>query len=356
MENNTLLIIEEDDDNQVAMGVEAKEEEDPRSRLKLAMANKKLKEDFFKGNKTNQTTEIICSDFENEIHKNMQDLEDNVSLTYSSEDSSEDELNPINGTHNNDDNGEYDVSALRQSYGQQVPSILFPLFERRRLSECKEESETDDEETPTKPIITVTTANGVTHPTEVSTKKRFVVTKANENEIVTREEPTSPQQPVSILKKTPSPPSQQKLTGSPKKIRYDAHEALKDYTAAKNSHTIHFPCSPAAGNGRMNLKNIFSPQGNLNPHLDKRYFDTSLVEIRTSQNQLATSTKSLDDRFSQPLNDIWIKRTDLKNPNSISDKISVSSDSISSAKSNSRKNDVSWVIFYCKLSRNFDIY
>jgi hypothetical protein len=218
-----------------------------------------------------------------------------------------------------------------------------PFFERRRLSECKEESESDDEiEKPTKPIITVTTTNGETHP-EISTKKRFVVTKTNEDEMnVSKEEPASPQQPVSILKKTPSPPSHQKLTQSPKKIRYDAHEALKDYTASQNSHTIHFPCSPAAANGRMKLKNIFSPQGTLNPHLDKRYYDTSLVEIRTSQNQLATSTKSLDDSSSHPLNDIWIKRTDLKHPNSISDKISVSSDSITSSKSNSRKSDVSF--------------
>lgn len=343
MENNTLLIIEENDDNQTSTTEEAKEEEDPASRLKLAMANKKLKDDFFRENELNRTAEIINDDYENEIDKTMQDLEDKVSLTYSSDDESgDDESNPINGNLNSDDNGEYDVSvsekSLRSSYGQQVPSILLPFYERRRLSECKEESESDEEiEQPEKPIITVTTTNGVTHPTEVSTKKRFVVTKANEDEI------NVPQQPVSILKKTPSPPSQQKNTQSPKKIRYDAHEALKDYTAAKNSHTIHFPCSPAAV-GRMNLKNMFSPQGTLNPHLDKRYFDTSLVEIRTSQNQLATSTKSLDDTGkSQPLNDIWIKRTDLKHPNSISDKISVSSDSITSSKS--RKSDVSLIDF-----------
>lgn len=328
MENNTLLIIEENDDNQTSTAEEAKEEEDPRSRLKLAMANKKLKDDFFRENEINRASEIINDDYENE----MLDLEDKVSLTYSSDDD-----DPTNG----DENGEYDVSAsekasLRASYGQQVPSILLPFFERRRLSECKEESESDEEVEQPAPIITVTTTNGVTHPTEVAAKKRFVVTKANEDEInVSKEE----QKPVSILKKTPSPPSQQKLTQSPKKIRYDAHEALKDYTAAKNSHTIHFPCSPAAV-GRMNLKSMFSPQGNLNPHLDKRYFDTSLVEVRTSQNQLATSTKSLDDTgSSQPLNDIWIKRTDLKHPNSISDKISVSSDSITSSKS--RRSDVS---------------
>lgn len=353
MENNTLLIIEENDDNQTSTAEEAKEKEDPRLKLKLAMANKKLKEDFFRENEINRTAEIMNDDYENEIDKTMQDLEDKVSLTYSSDDDSDyDEGIPLDGTLHGNDNGEYDASvsekSLRSSYGQQVPSILLPFYERRRLSECKEESESDEEvEQPAiKPIITVTTENGDTHPTEAPAKKRFVVTKANEDEInASKEEQASPQQPVSILKKTPSPPSQQKLTQSPKKIRYDAHEALKDYTATQNSHTIHFPCSPAAANGRMKLKNIFSPQGNLNPHLDKRYFDTSLVEIRTSQNQLATSTKSLDDTSSShPLNNIWIKRTDLKHPNSINDKISDSSDSITSSQSNNRRNDVSWII------------
>lgn len=348
MENNTLLIIEENDDNQVSTPAkEAKVEEDPRSRLKLAMANKKLKEEFFRENEINRTAEIMNEDYENEIDKTMLDLEDKVSLTYSSDESDDDGSVPLNlnGTANGDENGEYDVTPLRSSYGQQVPSILLPFYGRRRLSECKEESETDDENEPSpKPTITVTSTNGITQPTEVATKKRFVVTKANEEDInVSTEEPTAPPQPVSILKKTPSPPSPQKLTHSPKKIRYEAQAALKDYSASQNSQTIHFPCSPTAV-GRANLKSMFSPQGTLNPHLDKRYFDTSLVEIRTSENQLATSTKSLDDTNSgRHLNEIWIKRTDLKHPNSISDKISDSSDSITSSKSNSRRNDVSWV-------------
>lgn len=342
MENNTLLIIEENDDNQTST-MEAKKEEDPRSKLKLAMANKKLKENFFRENEINRTAEIVDEDFESEIDKSMLDLEDKVSLTYSSDDSDVDDNEVIspNGKLNDEDNGDFDV---RSSYGQVVPSILLPFFERRRLSECIEESESDDEveKASPKPTITVTSTNGITQPTEVAAKQRFVVTKANEDEInVSKEEkPVSPQQPVSILKKTPSPPSQQKFTLSPKKIRYDAHQALKDIPAARNSQTIHFPCSPAAY-GRMNLKSMFSPQGTLNPHLDKQYFDTSLVEIRTSQNQLATSTKSLDDSRSHQLNDIWIKRTDSKLPNSISDKINDSSDSIMSSQSNSRRNDVS---------------
>lgn len=378
MENNPLLIIEENEDNQLSTitSKEKEEKEDPGSKLKLAMKNKRLKENFLQGaNEMNQTTEIMNEEFENEIDKSILDLEDNASLVYSSESDDDDEDNcesiPSNGTCISDDNsGEYDVgavetSSLRSTYGQQIPSILLPFYERRRLSECKEESESDEEteQIHTKPTITVTSTNGITHKTEISadvlpprTKQRFVVTKTVEEDmkVIKPPQPQTQQQPVSILKKTPSPPSQQKLIQqqSPKKIRYEAEDALKDISATKNSQTIHFPCTPSSSSGRTNVKSIFSPQGILSPHLDKRYFDTSLVEIRSSKNQLITSTKSLDGTSTeqqQPLNDIWIKRTDLKQPNSInnkassnSDKISVSSDSVTSSNCSSRKNDVSF--------------
>lgn len=339
MENNPLLIIEENDDTDTP--AKAKEE-DPRARLKVAMKNKKLKEEFFRENEINRTAEILNDDYENEIHKSILDLEDNASLAYSSDDDDDDddEDEAINGTLH-DENG----VALR-NYGPLVPSLLLPFYERRRLSECKEESESDEEiDSPTRPAITVTSTNGITHQTEIAAevpkaKQRFVVTKTVEDDMK-----VSKPQPVSILKKTPSPPSRQKLAAaqqSPKKIRYEAEEALKDVSARKNSQTIHFPCSPS---GHTSVKSIFSPQGILYPHLDKRYYDTSLVEIRTSQNQLITSTKSLDGTSTQPLNDIWIKQADLKqqnsNNNKNNDKISHSSDSITSSNCSSRKNDVS---------------
>lgn len=340
MENNSLLIIEENDDSDTPPSKAM--EEDPRLRLKVALKNKRLKEEFFRENEINRTAEILSEDFENEIHKSMLDLEDNASLAYSSDDDDDDdddveESIPPNGT---DENG----VVLRPTYGPS--SLLLPFFERRRLSECKEESESDEEnDSPMRPAITVTSTNGITHQTEIAAevpkaKQRFVVTRTVEDDMkVTK------QQPVSILKKSPSPPSRQKLAAaqhSPKKIRYEAEEALKDISARKNSQTIHFPCSPT---GHTSVKSIFSPQGILYPHLDKRYYDTSLVEIRTSQNQLITSTKSLDGTSTQPLNDIWIKQTDLKQPNSNNnknnDKISHSSDSITSSNCSSRKNDVS---------------
>lgn len=312
-QDNTLLIIEESDNEQKT------QEESPAVKLKLALANKKLKDDFFKENEINKTTEIINDDFENEIDESFLQMEQAVDLTYESE-SDDEKPAPSKGkfykrhakssgsSDSDDDDGQISAknskliesSVLqRKHYDDYHINSILTFFERRRLSECKEESESDVEvEVPEKPIIAITSTNA-------APKKRFIVTKTEEPVV---ENPVK--QPVSILKKTPSPPLNIKnpLTSSPKKIRYEA-TGLKDVSAQKNSQTIHFPCSSASVE-RPNVKSFFSPQGLLNPHLDKRYFDTSLVEVRASQT-LTNSSKSLDGRGSRQLDDnVWIKRKD----------------------------------------------
>lgn len=319
--DNTLLIIEESDNDQKT------QKEDPAARLKLALANKKLKDDFFKENEINQTTEIINDDFENEIDKSIMQMEQTVGLTYES--GSEDEPATSNGVSHKREANSYSSSSDSEDEGsvsitnnQLIEAmaqhqVIMPFYERRRLSECIEESESDEEVQ-----ATVKSAIKIT-PVVAPPKQRFTVTKAQEEPVV--ESPPAKQQPVSILKKTPSPPSNPKIliTQSPKKIRYEA-AALKDVPAQKNSQTIHFPCTAAAIE-RANLKSFFSPQGFLNPHLDPRYFDTSLVEVRASQT-LTESSKSLNDKGSRQLDDnVWIKRA--------VDQSSISSDSIDRSRS-----------------------
>lgn len=349
--DNSLLIIEESDNDTKA------QEENSAGKLKLALATKKLKEEFFKENEINKTTKIINDDFENEIDQSLLEMEQTAGLAYETESDDDGRAASSNGNFSkrrttssstsDSDDDDNTISAKnskliessvlqRKLYDeyQQIPSMMFQFYGRRRLSECKEESESDDEvEAPlTKPVIVITNGSEVKAP-----KQRFTVTKATEEQTVE----TSFKQPVSILKKTPSPPSNQKnlLTHSPKKIRYEA-SALKDVSPQKNSQTIHFPCSSSATE-RANVKSFFSPQGFLQPHLDRRYFDTSLVEIRTSQT-LTNSSKSLDDKGSRQLDDnVWIKRHE---PKSADDKISVSSDSISGSSRNVG-GSVSWIVY-----------
>lgn len=308
--DNTLLIIEEDDHK--------KEAEEEKS---LKKVRKQQHEEFVKDNAFNQTTEIIHDEFESQIEKSMDDLE-GLDVIYDS-DSDDEEIVPSNGhqklkeyspieSSSEDSDEELGRSCLNTQLieshvlqrrvwdetndnekGSYHPQAMQPFYERRRLSECLEEDE-EEEKTPT---------NGISAATEIAgPKRKFIVTKTLE------EDSTIQPKPVSILKKTPSPPSAQKNLAASKKIRIEA-EALRDVPARKNSQTIHFPCHSINAPLRVSAMSFFSPQGILNPHLDKRYFDTSLVEVRTSQSTLVGSTKSLDKSVNVTIDDdVWVKR------------------------------------------------
>lgn len=125
------------------------------------------------------------------------------------------------------------------------PFLIPPFQERRRLSQCKEEDEDDSEKN----------QNALSNKTRITgTKHKFIVTKT---ENIPRREV----------------------------------ENLRNMTAKQNAATIHFPCSSTQQ--RTSLSSVlFSPTREFNPHLDKRYFDTSLVEIRS--NSVTNSTTSLN--------------------------------------------------------------
>lgn len=83
-------------------------------------------------------------------------------------------------------------------------------------------------------------------------------------------------------------------------------ENLRHLTAKTNAATIQFPCS-AAINHRQPLAGLFASNSSFEPHLDKRFFDTSLVEVRIT----ADSTQSLNisgPQHSVDGNSIWERR------------------------------------------------
>lgn len=345
--DNTRLIIEENNDVKKA---ETKKENFSET-VKEVLANKKKAKEFVVDNKINETTESIGDEFENEIDQSLLEMEEQVGHVYDSDsddvlgngkkmyhssDASESDED-IEKKVKSDSNSQLIESSVLQcglwddATGYQQQPTVPRFYARRRLSECIEESESDDDEKPN-PVTGKRKVTPIAQSTEITgTKRKFTVTKATDD----NHKPVTPKieaKPVSILKKTPSPPSAQKSLPlhSPKKIRIEA-QALKNITARQNSQTIHFPC--AAGTGYATAKSLFSPQGHLNPHLDRRFFDTSLVEIRSSQTGLATSTKSLDDKndHSRLDNDVWEKRNDLKHQESAGSNITKSGSSSSNS-------------------------
>jgi hypothetical protein len=330
---NSLRIVEEND----CKKFDESSIYEAKKKLKLQQENHKENHD------------LIDDDFESAIEKSMQNLEETSSLNYDSCSGSEEEAGPgKGGNRSTDDSGDSDgdeEELLSHANNQLIEATVLqrrkwdeagnytyhqqqvlPFYERRRLSECLEEE--DEEEQSTNPTETPTITQNIT---EVSgPKRKFIVTKAEETM-----EPEQPAKPVSILKKTPSPPSAQKIPSHipnlPKKIRIEA-EALKNVSRTQNSQTIHFPCSSeyvATGN---TLKNLFSPQRLLTPNVSKKYFDTSLVEIRPAESDLTTSTKSLDKKGDIVLDDeVWVKRGDIQKNDS---GISGSNSSLSGGRSN----------------------
>lgn len=255
--------------------------------------NKNEKKQFEQDNEVNLTMEKLSDDFEKNIEESMNDLEslDHFERHDSEADIIEDKLIawPGNSTKrtsqpsnhvefcerrisassessNNSDNEEessyrtieeMDPFRSPESKNQNIlwRPLSIPFQERRRLSQCKEEDEDDSERV----------QNGGGNNAVSGRKHKFIVTKT---ETV-----------------CPRPEA----------------EKLRDVSAKHNAATIHFPCSSV--DQRASLSNVFM-KNDINPHLDKRFFDTSLVEIRSTNG----STKSLNKSNNKTDDTVWVPR------------------------------------------------
>lgn len=201
---------------------------------------------------------MICDDFERSIAESMDDLDE---LEYLA---AQDDVKPhrfhktllpeIQENSPLESNGSSPSVSFRQPeliHRKTWSSLTMPFQERRRLSQCKEE-DVDDE---AKPIDTQI----------AGAHRKFIVTKTN---VVPRPEA----------------------------------ENLRHLTEKVNAATIHFPCS--SNTQRAPLAGLFSARGAFNPHLDKRFFDSSLVEVRIN----ATSSQSLNNPPAVVGQNVWEKR------------------------------------------------
>ncbi|XP_058821714.1 uncharacterized protein LOC131683614 isoform X1 [Topomyia yanbarensis] len=207
-------------------------------------------------------------------------------------------------------------------------SLLLRFGERRRLSECLEEDEDED-----KPL----TSNGRKDLHGVSTNRKIPQIKINNLNISPEgADPTVVRKSRFMVTKASELPQLR-----PESVN------LRPLTAAQNSQTIHFPCSQLTSPGsRMSLKSIFTPESPFpNPHMDKRFFDTSLVEIRPLTTSITSVTEvglsKVDDtsissgtnckNIPFELDEVWVKRADVelipKKPSSAGDPVTASSKS-----------------------------
>lgn len=88
-------------------------------------------------------------------------------------------------------------------------------------------------------------------------------------------------------------------------------ENLRNLSARSNAATISFPCSSVSS--RTPLSSLFATNASFEPHLDKRFFDTSMVRINaTSTQSLNTTGASSQDNSLNFDDNIWERRKDFK--------------------------------------------
>ncbi|XP_026759790.1 uncharacterized protein LOC113518942 isoform X2 [Galleria mellonella] len=166
-------------------------------------------------------------------------------------------------------------------------SSPFPFPERRRLSQCREEDEDDERKESDRKVE-------VGGPNISTVEKQIVDAEENikfgDNSMSTQEHEPSKRTVMGARHKflvtTTEPPPAEPVERA---LRSQAH----------NAHTVHFG-TKGAEEQRPSVRSIFQRQ---NLHRSKNYFDSSLIEIRSTVDGVPTSSE-----------DIWVKRTDDKDP------------------------------------------
>ncbi|XP_063634006.1 uncharacterized protein LOC134804735 [Cydia splendana] len=184
-------------------------------------------------------------------------------------------------------------------------SSTFPFTERRRLSQCREEDE-DDEKKDHELALSSLSSDSASHSSIANTSKnhksRDLVDnthhndKVNSMDILSESRDTSGEA-VGPPKRTVMGARHKFLvtTAEPPPPSAVVEKALR--SQVHNAHTVHFG-TKGAEEIRPSVRSIFAGQ---NLHHDKKYFDSSLIEIRSTVDESPTSSE-----------DIWVKRSEEK--------------------------------------------
>lgn len=194
----------------------------------------------------------------------------------------------------------------------------YSVVGRRRLSQCKEE-ENEEEELADKGAVNSALLSSMRKSSSLNedsttTDRRLFSDEEEEDvekhpEVVeVKVEEVKAALPVTsrftVVKTEHKEPEVEKPKVTTK-LRSGVEAMLRNSSAKQNSQTIHFPCSAPVQN-RVSVQTMFEP------HLDKRYFDSSLVEIRSlnDSTQTVNEDASLNDSVDSSSNDIWVKRSE----------------------------------------------
>lgn len=175
----------------------------------------------------------------------------------------------------------------------------FPFVERRRLSQCREEDEDDEkkEGTTTPLVVEASIEAGSESSADAASKESSVSVPIEKQGSEVNDKPAVD----GVLLVEEREPSKRTVIGAKHKFLVTAAEppvaslekALR--SQVHGAHTVHFG-TKGAEEQRPSIRSIFTGQ---NLHRDKNYFDSSLIEIRSTVDGVPASSE-----------DIWVKRTE----------------------------------------------
>lgn len=176
----------------------------------------------------------------------------------------------------------------------------FPFTERRRLSQCREEDEDDEKKDNTKHK-----SNGSIDPNSEKSVdlNNDSISKQQDASMEKEDNKQEVRQPIADIEHPELEESSKRtVMGAKHKFLVTKAETPAPIERAlrmhvNNAHTVHFG-TKGAEEQRPSVRTIFTGQ---NLHRDKNYFDSSLIEIRSTVDGLLTSSE-----------DIWVKRTEDK--------------------------------------------
>lgn len=193
---------------------------------------------------------------------------------------------------------EVPITKMRASLG---------LPARRKLSQCKEVENEDEAE-----IELMNTVNAAAKLKADEIKNKTISNKNGETNANTNNNNISK----NVYTTNNNGKRINEITGTKRKFivtKMDSNsellrpeaQNLRNLTEKSNAATIHFPCSSNT-NQRSALAGLFPSAKAIEPHLDKRFFDSSLVEVRLKTN----STQSLNNQLpeKQELDSVWQRR------------------------------------------------
>lgn len=170
----------------------------------------------------------------------------------------------------------------------------FPFTERRRLSQCREEDEDDHRKHSNTSLNTSQMVDAGSEDDSTPRKQNIdndKLRKVSNKEKSTADAVTSD----GTSERTVMGAKHKFLVTKTQQMASPVTQALRNQL--NNAHTVHFG-TKGAEEQRPNVRTIFTGQ---NLHHDKNYFDSSLIEIRSTVDGVPTSAE-----------DIWVKRPDEK--------------------------------------------